>query len=130
MWRRCFFFPPTIDHLSPLPLLRPSCFLPTPTLKPSLPRHTPFLPLKLKNAVVGGAFVELLFSSADGAPHLPFSHFSFSLTLSSFFSLQKWHQNYHSCFGFRWDLFLLVRFDEGEELLEEALEEVEVKVEP
>ncbi|XP_014523187.1 protein TIC 20-II, chloroplastic [Vigna radiata var. radiata] len=39
--------------MATLPLLRPSCFLPTPTLKPSLPRHTPFLPLKLKNGAVG-----------------------------------------------------------------------------
>ncbi|WVZ07149.1 hypothetical protein V8G54_020495 [Vigna mungo] len=39
--------------MATLPLLRPSCFLPTPTLKPSFPRHTPLLPLKLKNGAVG-----------------------------------------------------------------------------
>ncbi|CAJ1823603.1 unnamed protein product [Sphenostylis stenocarpa] len=39
--------------MATLPLLRPCCFLPTPTLKTSLPRPTLFLPLKPKNGAVG-----------------------------------------------------------------------------
>ncbi|KAG4925681.1 hypothetical protein AAZX31_18G224300 [Glycine max] len=54
--------------MATLPLLRPCCFLPTPTLKPSLTRPTPFLPLKSKKNPQNGAVGTRMSNTATPPP--------------------------------------------------------------